>query len=450
MFRLVRLWFTGVLFIASITPSWVLAQSSDDPWAAPVNLSNSGVAMNAAIVIDSEAVVHAVWQDDLENYVYTRFDGSQWSAPKTTNLDRLFMLPVNRESTSPSQLAIYTGPNPLFIAGPGEHIFAFWISPKGRLFTSRVRNLGFEHVAAWDSERLITPDAASFAVAVDARGELHLAFLRTADDPANPPGIYYTRTKYSGQNWAVPVLLYESPYLGRLGEGEANLSLATAGTEEPVRVYIAWDNRPRKQVLLAQSADGGKSWEQPALVAGPAPDSGSAGPFNIQVGANQNSVVLVWQSGRPGGACNQIYQSSSDAGATWSDPQPMIEDLLGCAESNEFVTGWPNNPEDPLYFLTATQSQVFLSAWNAWLVIVSIDQAFLFVAASVILKFPRSRLLNWSVQLHNFHMQPDPQSLQTRRRHFHSRALAGQGSYSCCPLLRNRPELERQRLSMWV
>ena len=120
------------------------------------------------------------------------------------------------------------------------------------------------------------------------------------DDPANPAGIYYTRSKNSGRSWAVPVLLYESPYLRTLGEGEANLSVATAGTEDALRVYIAWDNRPRKQVLLAQSADGGESWEQPAPVAGPAPDSGLAGPFNIHVGANQNSVVLVWQSGQPG------------------------------------------------------------------------------------------------------------------------------------------------------
>jgi len=74
--------------------------------------------------------------------------------------------------------------------------------------------------------------------------------------------------------------------------------------------------------------------------------------------------VLVWQSGQPGGSCSQIYQSSRDAGATWSDPQPMIEDLLGCAQSNEFVTGLANSSEGPLYFLTKTPSQVYLSAWN--------------------------------------------------------------------------------------
>lgn len=364
MFRLVRLVFASVLSIASITPSWVLAQSTDDPWDEPLNLSHSGVTQNPSVVADSDAVVHALWQDDLAKFVYSRFDGDQWSAPETTNLDRLFRLPIATESRSEAQTPIYTGPNPLFIAGPGDDTFAFWITPKGRLFTSRVKNAGFKHVAAWDSERLITPGAVSFAAAIDARGELHLAFVRTAEDPVNPAGIYYTRSKYGGQNWAIPVLLYESPYLRKLGVGEANLNFATAGTEEAVRVYLAWDNRPRKQVLLTQSADGGKSWEQPTLIAGPVPDSGSDGPFNIHVGANQNSVVLVWQSGQPTGACSQIYQSSSDAGATWSDPQLMTDDLLGCAQSNEFVTGLPSSPESPLYFLTKTQSQVFLTAWN--------------------------------------------------------------------------------------
>jgi hypothetical protein len=362
MFGLVRVLFACTLFIASITPSWALAQSTDDPWAEPLNLSHSGVAVKPSIVIDSDGVVHAIWQDDVENYVYTHFDGDQWSAPETTNLDLLFFWPGPITMETP--LVIYTGPNPLFIAGPDRHIFAFWLSPQGGLFTSKVENPDFADVGAWTYLRLISPQAASFAAAVDTTGEWHLAYLRTVDDPENPPGIYYTRSKNSGQNWTVPVLLYASPYFRTLGEGEANLSLVTAGTEDALSVYIAWDNRPRKQVLLAQSADGGETWGQPALVAGPALESGLGGPFSIHVGATQKSVVLVWQSGQPGGSCSQIFQSSSDAGTTWSDPQPMIEGLLGCAESNEFVTGLANSPEGLLYFLTETESQVFLSAWN--------------------------------------------------------------------------------------
>ena len=360
IFRLVRLFCVSALFIASITPSLVLAQAADDPWTEPLNLSRSGIAMNPAIVIDSDAIVHAVWQDNLAQYVHTRLEGDQWSAPETTDLDRLFMLPTPGRT----EAAVHTAPNPLFVAGPNQSIFAFWISTDGKLFRSKVRNQSFGDFAAWESGRLIAPEAASFAVAVDALGELHLAFLRPVDEAPNPAGIYYTRSKNGGSSWAVPELLYESPYLRRLGEGEANLSIATVGTEDAPRVLVAWDNRPRKQVLLAQSPDGGESWEEPSLIAGPAESSGSGDPFNIRVAANQTSVVLVWQSGQPGGACSQIYQSSSDAGATWSGPQPMIEDLLGCAQSNEFVTRSANSPDGPLYFLTETQSQILLSAWN--------------------------------------------------------------------------------------
>jgi len=364
MFRLVRLWFAGALFIASNTTSMALAQTTDGPWTEPLNLSHSGVATNPAIVVDSEAVVHAVWQDDIANFIYTRLDGDQWSAPEMTELGRLFRITAASDSRDGSQTSSYAGPNPLFIAGPGPYIFAFWVSPEGKLFTSKVTNRNFQHVSAWAPGSVIASDVAAFAVAVDPSGEWNLAFLHTVDAPKYPAGIYYTRSRNSGWSWAIPGLLYESTYLRSLGEGEANLSIATAGTENPLHIYVAWDNRPRKQVLLIQSPDNGKSWGQPALIAGPAPNSGSAGPFNIHVGTLKNRVVLVWQSGQPGGTCSQIYQSSSDEGATWSDPQPMIKELLGCAQSNEFVMGLANSSEGPLYFLTETQSQAYLSAWN--------------------------------------------------------------------------------------
>ena len=353
----------SALFITSNIPLPVLAQSSDEPWAEPLNLSHSGVAANPALVIDSQEVIHVVWQDALAEFVYTRFDGGQWSVPETTSLNLLFSLPPPGESIDP-QLAVYTGPNPLFIAGPGQYIFAFWISPEGRLYTSSVENESFENVAAWNSGRVITPAASAFSVAADASGELHVAFIRTVEDPANPAGIYYTRSKNNGRTWAVPVLLDKSSYLRSLGAGEANMSVATTGTQDSLQVYIAWDNRPRKQVFLAQSADGGESWEQPALIAGPAPGSGLAGPYNIQVGAKQDSIALVWQNSQSDGACTQYYQSSNDAGQTWSVPQPMLEGLLGCALSNKFVTGLANTSGNPFYLLTETQSQTFLTAWN--------------------------------------------------------------------------------------
>ena len=357
---MIRILCASALFILSVVPSWTSAQSAEGPWAEPLNLSHSGVAVNPSIVIDSDEIVHTVWQDDLANFVYARFDGDQWSAPETTDLNLIFRLPAADEIVG-TQVLVYPGPNPLFIAGPGRYVFAVWISPEGNLFTSRVENNSFNNSSAWNPGNLIATDVVSFAVAIDALGELHLAFLGTDDDLPNPSGIYYTRSRNNGSNWAAPLLLYESPYLRTLGEGEANISLTTALVEDLLHVYVSWDNRPRKQVLLARSVDGGGTWGQPTLVAGPAPGTGLAGPFNIHVGADRESVVLVWQNGRPGGACSQVYRSSDDSGATWSDPQQMSEDALGCAKSIDFVTG---SVTDPQYLLLEAHNQVFLSTWN--------------------------------------------------------------------------------------
>lgn len=355
--------FASVLLIVSITPSWALAQSTTQSWTEPLNISHSGIAKNPAIVVDHQEVVHVLWQDTFEKYVSAQYDGSKWSTPKTINLDDLFDLPTARQLASQTEPMIYTGPNPFFIAGSGDQIFAFWISAHGRLWTSKVKSADFDSVGAWDPARLVAL-AASFAVVTDAAGEWHLAFVRTAEDGLNPAGIYYTHSTNGGVNWAVPKLLYASTYFRGLAEGQGNISLAIAGTGETPRIYVAWDNRPRKQVFLAQSPDGGKNWGEPQLVAGPAAESGLADPFDIQVGANLKTVAIVWQSGQPGGACRQVYQTSNDAGASWSNPQPLIEDLFGCAQSSAFVSGIENSPKGPLFFMTETKSQVYLTAWN--------------------------------------------------------------------------------------
>src|SRR6266498_5575967 len=99
MFRLMRLLFASTLLIMFITPSLALAQSTDDPWTTPVNLSHSGVGANPAIVSDSELIVHVVWQNNLQEFIYARLDGAQWTSPEITDLDRLFTVPVAGEPT---------------------------------------------------------------------------------------------------------------------------------------------------------------------------------------------------------------------------------------------------------------------------------------------------------------------------------------------------------------
>ena len=369
--RLVALWFAGTLVITCAAPQRAAAQAPDEAWATPVNLSHSGATTDPAMVIDSNGVVHVIWRDASADYIYTRLEGGEWSTPRLTELERLFRLAASPASSRPSRVAgaeplavLHSGPNPLFVAGPRQQSFATWVTPERLLYSSRAANRDFGAMPGWGARTLLSASVASFAAAIDARGTLHVAFYRIEDRSDDPPGIYYTRSTNGGLSWTTATRLYESPYFHTLGEGEANLSLATGGTPDAPIVYLTWDNRPRKQVFVATSTNGGASWEGREQVDGPSPDSGPAGPFNIRIGAAGNAAILVWQNGEPGGTCTQSFKSSADAGTTWSDAQLMIEGLPGCATANEFVVGLEQNLQGLLYLLTDIQDQSYLSVWN--------------------------------------------------------------------------------------
>jgi hypothetical protein len=320
------------------------------------------------MAIDADGVVHVVWRDHNAEFVYTSLEGEEWTEPRSTSLHRLFRVPgfatPIRSLQAGETRVLQTDSNPTFLSGPEQLSFAFWITPEGLLYSSRAINRDFDILSGWGAIRLLSVSAASFTAAIDAQGTLHVAFYQVSDIPGSPPGIYYTRSTNEGLDWATAKRLYESPYFLTLAEGEANLSLATAGTADAPTVFLAWDNRPRKQVLLARSTDGGASWGEPEQIDGPSPDSGLATPFNVRIGAAGSNAVVVWQSGEPGGSCQQTFRSSSDAGASWSDRQRMMEGLPGCSKANGFVGGLQRGQQGPLYLLTEIQDQSYLSVWN--------------------------------------------------------------------------------------
>jgi hypothetical protein len=359
-------WLTSAVVIASVGLHSAWAQTTEPPWAEPVNLSRSGAATNPAIVVDSNSVMHVLWQDAFANYVYAQFADGQWSAPQLTNLHRRFGVPPIPEMPGQSEMPPGSSPNPVLVAGPDGHIFAFWITPEGKLYNSRALNSEIAESGGWEATKLLSTSAAAVAVVVDAAGNLQLAFLRTTATAASPAGIYYMRSSNYGLGWTAPVLLYASPYFQSLEAGEANLSLAATGTAEAPLLYLTWDNRSRKQLVLRISRDAGVSWEGPVSVAGPAPDSGLAGPFDARVGALDNQAVLVWQYGESGGQCTQFFRSSNDTGMTWSEPQLMFAGQSDCAQVNQFMPGQADNPGGLLYLLTNIGNQVFLSAWNGF------------------------------------------------------------------------------------
>jgi hypothetical protein len=83
-------------------------------------------------------------------------------------------------------------------------------------------------------------------------------------------------------------------------------------------------------------------------------------PFNIQVFADGESVLRIWQSGVPGSSCIQYYQWSMDGGYTWSEAQVMLEDLYSCPQENQLFT----NDEGLALLMTMIQDQIYFLAWD--------------------------------------------------------------------------------------
>jgi hypothetical protein len=337
----------AVLALASLQPSLVTAaQQAPVDWADPVNLSRSGAATNPVVIYSDASAVHVAWEDAFAGGMYAFFDGEQWSEPTA--------------GTTP-----FATTNVQFVDDGQGWVHGLWMDLQGSLNHSKapVNRLGSPQ--AWSSPVVVADSAPTFAVAVDAAGELHVAYLRSpatmATPAANvPAGVFYRRSTDEATDWLPEVSLFESAYLRgvTLGQASVDLALSAAGTNSAV--YVTWDNRPRKEILLAKSADSGRSWAEPMVVARLDPSIANSTPHDLRVETRAESVVLAWQAGEPVTGCRQRFQTSPDGGATWNVAQPMFERNASCALDKRFFRA----PDGLLYLMAEFPEGMYLSAWD--------------------------------------------------------------------------------------
>src|SRR5262249_22300734 len=95
--------------------------------------------------------------------------------------------------------------------------------------------------------------------------------------------------------------------------------IAVSPTGEMAIVYRWWQNQPRrKEIRLARSSDGGKTWTQSAT---PVDTAGKAFDGSAAI-LRDRSLVVVWSDERRGSRAFDIYaRRSPDGGVTWEDEQ---------------------------------------------------------------------------------------------------------------------------------
>ena len=347
--------FGCLIFTAIFQAAPVHAQSDTGTWATPVNLSQSGSATNPTLLIDSDSVVHAVWQDKYLGFFHSEKTAEGWTAPAVLPSP---WIPADA-LTKPGKTVLDT-PVPFFIADHKGMIYAFWIDGFNQLWTTHALASTFGAVGSWSSSSMLADSVLNVAVTIDANNQLHLAYIYQNQTDYKQSGIYYLRTLADEVSWSKETLLVADGYFRSMTKDQANLSITAGSTDSGTTVFVAWDNRLLKKVSLARSEDGGETWDQPNQVAGPESNAGDALPYNIRVGAAGKNAVLVWQVGQPDKSCTQYTEGSSDGGSTWTSPQTMLTTVSGCAQDNQFI----GNANNQIFLASTVLNQVYLLYWN--------------------------------------------------------------------------------------
>ena len=311
-------------------------------WTAPHNLSRSGGTSHPLLLIGPRQNPHVLWNDNFVGALYQRRDDEGWATPLTVTV------PL---TTTEAQV---------FFDRAGR-MHAVWRDEAEPLQYSRTTEAAGTATGLWTEPVELDEAALHVRSAVDRNGNLHLVYIRSLDGPRRPAGVYYQRSADGGESWSPPVALYTSPYLRGVGLSDSNLQIVTGG-EISERIYVAWDNRAQKRLYLARSHDGGTNWQAPEEVVGPDSTSSVILPFNVQIAARGNQLLLVWQRGQPEGQCRRFSRWSTDGGTTWGETQRLVDlnpGFASCALENKPLAG------EELFFLwTAMENEIFLQAWN--------------------------------------------------------------------------------------
>jgi BNR repeat-like domain len=345
----------SLLLFTSLVPwrsSSAQSQNADQTWTTPINLSHSGSTTNPSIVVDSNGIVHVVWVDKIAGEMYTSFDGTQWSAPAPVSLP--FGAVPSNGSAQPTSIT-----NIRLIADSKGYVHAFWVDQNNQLHYSRVSGSLMANGANWDPQQILANSAVDYDVALDNQDRIHLAYVRAIDEGGFPAGMYYRQLAANGASWGNPVVLYKSQYFRSLTSQIANVSIATDENGSGENIYVAWDNRPRKQVFFSRTTDGGELWSDPVEIDKPNTKNGFATPLNIRVATNNQGTLIEWQVGDNSGNCTQTYQWSTDNGSTWDDRRFMLASLRGCAVENQYFESGNN-----LFLATTIDAQIYFLAWN--------------------------------------------------------------------------------------
>lgn len=328
---------------------------TDGPWSEPINISQSGSAIEPVFTVDNQGGFHLFWQNPQAGFMYSGSEGDDqpWSSPvlmRAPFSEPFFYLP-NQEDF----VALYS---PQIVIGPDDLVHGFWLNEVGNLLYSRAPLTAVTDSTSWTFPVTIAESAVALDVVVDENGRIHLGYVRPQSTAPFPAGVYYRRSDNDGGSWTDALSVYQSQYLS-VTPDQAHVNLTAVGDT----VLLAWDNRRLDSVFTAVSIDGGVSWSEANKIDGrTATDPADAvGPSAIEGAIVGQELFLTWRAEHTTSRCQQYSQWSRNLGATWQ-PSPL--------ETNDSTSVCPTGgqlipaQDGLLFLLTIYPEDAFLRAWD--------------------------------------------------------------------------------------
>ncbi|MCL5999503.1 MAG: glycoside hydrolase [Chloroflexi bacterium] len=292
------------------------AQSGEDAWAPPANLSTSGAASLPAIAVATDGSLHALWWDSVsgEQYSFTGVTDTNWSSPVAVPAI-LSERRVDTDTQTGKVSLTLVPPREIRLQAVDNGVLALWFNKYNELYSARLSS------AARGAATLLADAALRLDVSMDVSNTLHLAYLRPLQRNNTTAGIYYRSS--TGVNWSVATQVYSSTYFRTLQPEQAHLSVAG---DPSGAVLVAWDDPRDNTSFYARSADRGVTWSDPQQVLGP---EGKTVTKAYLAALGNSGFMMYWQDLNSSG-CTLVERRSTDGGQTWGSPQRIEGTLTRC------------------------------------------------------------------------------------------------------------------------
>ncbi len=310
-----------------IAPNTATAQLSQGG-GEPINLSVSGSASQPSIAVGPNGTMHVLWWDEIDGTRYSRGvisdTASIWSKS-------VVIAPIvgERKTDENTKTITIRSPRRLQMLVDGRGVaHATWFDVDEKLLYSQLVS---PTATNWSAPATLSPGAVAVAMTLDVSGTLQLAYVQTSSSRQSLAGVSYLNRAGNAFRRS---LVYASTYFRTAKPEDISLSMARDGANN---VLVAWHAAREEQSVQALSIDGGIKWAVPQPIA---PRNQVFGlPVKVSVAATGKGQFLVlWRDASAPG-CGLTQKRSTDAGATWSNPERVMTSLTRCPGVWSFVNG---------------------------------------------------------------------------------------------------------------